>query len=233
MGYVRVSTDDQADKGLGLDDQREKIRLYCRTYNLILVDILVDAGKSARSIEGRPALKEALAALGQRCEGLVVAKLDRLTRSIADMAHMIDAYFDRFSLLAIQDHLDTKSASGRLVMNMLLSVSQWEREVIAERTRDAMRQKRLRGESCGRPPLGYRRVERKDENGETIAYLEVDEEEQATLERVRELMAQKNPKLSLRDMAKILTAEERKTKGGGRWGASNVSCLVTRLSQAS
>jgi site-specific DNA recombinase len=88
-------------------------------------------------------------------DAVVVAKLDRLTRSVKDLADLLER-FNRcgVALISISESLDTQSAAGRLVLNIMTAVSQWEREAIGERTRDAMRHKKAKGERVGNIPFG-------------------------------------------------------------------------------
>lgn len=159
IGYLRVSTDEQAQSGLGLAAQEAKIRAYAELYGHELVEVITDAGQSAKSLK-RPGITQALAMLGSgEADGLLVAKLDRLTRSVADMASLTDKYFSEKAgkaLLSVQDQIDTTTAGGRLVLNVLMSVAQWEREAISERTVAALSVKRGRGECLGLPALGKR-----------------------------------------------------------------------------
>jgi DNA invertase Pin-like site-specific DNA recombinase len=88
---------------------------------------------------------------------VIIAKLDRPTRSVKDLAELLERFTRRgVSLVSVADSLDTQSAAGRLVLNIMVSVSQWEREAIGERTRDAMRHKRACGERVGTIPFGYK-----------------------------------------------------------------------------
>jgi site-specific DNA recombinase len=92
---------------------------------------------------------------------VIIAKLDRLTRSVKDLAELLERFTRRgVSLVSVADSLDTRSAAGRLVLNIMVSVSQWEREAIGERTRDAMHHKRANGERVGRSPsaMAWRRT---------------------------------------------------------------------------
>ena len=92
-------------------------------------------------------------------DALVVVKLDRLTRSVRDLGHLLDRYFatGQWALMSVSENIDTRSAAGRLVLNVLASVAQWEREATGERTRAALALKRQRGEyTGGRPPYGWR-----------------------------------------------------------------------------
>lgn len=148
IGYVRVSTGKQAELGVSLDMQKAKIHAYAALYDLEVVGIIVDPGLSASSLE-REGLQAALARLGQDAEALIVTKLDRLTRSVKDLGFLIERYFTKYALLCVGDQIDTRSAAGKLVLNVLVSVAQWEREVIAERTKAALDHKRSLGEYAG------------------------------------------------------------------------------------
>jgi site-specific DNA recombinase len=80
-------------------------------------------------------------------EGLAVCKLDRLTRSVRDLGGLIEIYFSNgIALLSVGEQIDTTTAAGRFMLNVLGSVAQWERETIGERTATALRHKRAKGE---------------------------------------------------------------------------------------
>lgn len=159
IAYIRVSTDEQDKSGLGLEAQETRIRNYCQLYDLHLVGVFKDAasGKNCK----RPGLQTALDRLGRDgIEGLIVAKLDRLTRSVKDLGFLLESYFVKFSLVSVNEQVDTRTAAGRLVMNMLTSVAQWEREVISERTVDALKVKKGRQEKTGGlVPFGFDQIE--------------------------------------------------------------------------
>lgn len=159
IAYLRVSTDKQADHGVSLSAQENKVRAYCELYDLDLVDVIVDRGVSAKTLN-RPGLQEALRRLDEdEADNLLVVKLDRLTRSVRDLGTLLDNYFNRRGgpgLMVVAEQVDTRSAAGRLVLNVLMSVAQWEREAIGERTSTAMRHMRDRGEyTGGRVPYGW------------------------------------------------------------------------------
>jgi DNA invertase Pin-like site-specific DNA recombinase len=179
IGYVRVSTDKQADRGVSLEAQVEKIRAMATVHGVELLDVIVDAGESAKDLD-RPGMARVLEMVRTRAVGMViVAKLDRLTRSVRDLADLLEQFQRRgVSLVSVAESLDTGSAAGRLVLNLLVSVSQWEREAIGERTRDAMQLKRRRNEFVGNAPYGFRLAADK-------RHLEPEPNEQAVLERIR------------------------------------------------
>jgi len=225
IGYVRVSTVHQADSGVSLDAQRAKLEAYAVCMDLELVSIEVDAGASAKTLR-RPALQTALARLNAgEAEGLLVCKLDRLTRSVKDLGELVERYFaDRFSLLSVADSIDTRSAAGRLVLNVLASVSQWGREAAGERTAEALRHIReAEGAQLGGEALGWQRTDERDEHGRRmVADVEGESE---TVARILELRSQG---LTLRAVAEQLTAEGRRTKRGGKWHASTVRNVLKR-----
>jgi site-specific DNA recombinase len=181
IGYVRVSTEKQADFGVSLDAQAEKVRAMAVVQGAELVDVIVDAGESAKSLN-RPGMVRLMALVNSGAvDTVIIAKLDRLTRSVADLAELLKRFERRgVSLVSVADSLDTRSAAGRLVLNIMVSVSQWEREAIGERTRDAMRHKRANGERVGTLPFGYKLAA----DG---SHLETDPAEQGILFRIREL----------------------------------------------
>lgn len=153
IGYLRVSTDEQANSGLGLEAQREAIQRYADQQGWTVV-WYEDAGKSGANLD-RPALQEALARLHPKkrdVEGLVVAKMDRLSRSVADFARLLElAQKRRWSVVAIDLGVDTTTAAGELVANVMMSVAQWERRVIGERTSAALQTLKRQGVKLGRP----------------------------------------------------------------------------------
>ena len=144
---------------MSLDAQREKIGAYAALYELVITEVVVDAGVSASSLD-RPGLNRALDMLRRgAATALIVVKLDRLTRSVRDLGELVERYFadGRAALLSVSEQVDTRTAAGRLVLNVLGSVSQWEREAIGERTSAAMQYKASCGEfTGGRAPYGYR-----------------------------------------------------------------------------
>lgn len=222
ISYSRVSTDDQADNGVSLDAQRDKARLYCELHEHTLVAELRDAA-SGKDTAHRPGLLEALAMLERgEADGLVVAKLDRLTRSLEDWSRLLRVYFGERSrhdvaLHAISDYVDTSCATGRLVLNMQVSVMQWEREIIGERTREALAHKASKLERVGGIPYGWQLAA----DG---VHVEPCEAEQRVAERARELRADG---LALRKVGAQLAAEGHRPRNGrASWGAETVKRVL-------
>jgi len=208
IGYVRVSTEKQADFGVSLEAQTEKVRAMAVVQGAELAELIVDAGESAKSLN-RPGMVRLLSLVDAGAvDAVIVAKLDRLTRSVKDLAELLERFTRRgVSLVSVAESLDTGTAAGRLVLNIMTAVSQWEREAIGERTRDAMHHKRANGERVGTVPFGYRMAA-------DALHLEADAAEQAILSRIRELKA---AVYTTRQIADELNRQGFTTRRGTAW----------------
>ena len=215
IGYVRVSTDEQAKSGLGLEAQIAKIKAYAELFDIELTEIIMDEGISGKTLE-RDGLKKAIKMLKEKkVEGMVIAKLDRLTRNVADLGTLVSTVFDKAELYSVSEQINTKNAAGRLVLNVLVSVAQWERETICERTKDALQAKKARGEKTGgNIPFGFNQI-----NGK----LDRNEEEQAIISEIKSL---KNKGLSLRKIAESLNARGIATKNGKTWTGTQIQRIA-------
>lgn len=219
--YARVSTEEQASHGQSLDAQRAKLEQYAALYDLNVVKVIVD-GESAKTLH-RPGLQEALAMLRTgKADGLVIAKLDRLTRNVGDWQTLIDSYFGERAgkaLYSVSDSIDTTTAGGRLVLNVLLSVAQWEREAIAERTSTALQHKIAKGERCGKVRFGY------DLAADGVSLIP-NAQEQEVITLIRDLKASG---LSLRKIAGELNKRGIGTKEGNQtWTHTAINRIVQR-----
>lgn len=153
VGYVRVSTEEQADSGAGLAAQRSAIAAEVARRGWELVGVFEDAAASGKSMNGRPGLLSALAAVeGGEADALVVAKLDRLSRSLLDFASLMDRSQRRgWSLVALDLGVDTTSPQGEVMASVLAAFAQFERRLIGQRTKAALAEKRAAGIRLGRP----------------------------------------------------------------------------------
>jgi DNA invertase Pin-like site-specific DNA recombinase len=148
---------------------------------------------------------------------------------VRDFGELVERFFSsRFALLSVGDNIDTRSAAGRLVLNVLTSVAQWEREATGERTRDALAHVKLEGGRLGREGLGWRRTADTDSHGRRHVEGVVDE--LATIARVAHL---RRSGMTLTAIAATLTAERRRTKRGGNWTAESIRRILLRCADSS
>lgn len=154
LGYVRVSTVEQADSGAGLAAQRQAIEWDCSRRGWQLAEVIEDAGYSARTLN-RPGIARALELLDSgQAAGLIVAKLDRLSRSMLDFTALMDrAQRKGWDLVALDMGVDTSTPQGEMLANVLATFAQFERRLISQRTKDALAQKKAAGIKLGRPRL--------------------------------------------------------------------------------
>src|SRR5215831_10294603 len=213
VGYIRISK--QNERGVSLGSQSEKIRAMACVHDAE-VEIVADDGETGKHID-RPGLQRVLEMVRRgEVELVIVAKLDRLTRSVKDLADLLELLQKRnVQLVSVAEALDTGSAAGRLVLNIMASVSQWERETIAERTATALRHKRARRRVFNHEPYGYVR------NGDDLIAVYA---EQAAIGLMRKWRA---CGWTFRRIARELDAAGTPTKSGaGRWHPQTIKDIV-------
>jgi DNA invertase Pin-like site-specific DNA recombinase len=234
IGYVRVSTEEQATDGCSLAAQIEKLRAYAALYQIELVDILVERGASAKTLD-RPELQKALERLDRgEADGILIPKLDRLSRSVGDWDYLIKNYFGEkagFQLWSVADAIDTRTAAGRMVLNILMSVAQWERETTSERTRDTLKSKKNRGEKTGGLiPFGYELgADQVGAGGRAVKTLQPCAAEQEILALIRELRA---GGMKLQAIAAELERRGIARRGVVKWEHTFLSRLLKRDERA-
>ncbi|MFN2489628.1 MAG: recombinase family protein [Actinomycetota bacterium] len=227
VAYLRVSSREQAEHGLGLEVQEQTIRKWARAEGHRIVTVATDAGVSgSNGLDARDGLPEAFATVKDgRAEGLVVARLDRLARDLivqetllAELGRLGAAVFTTSP--AEQEFLEDDPAdpSRKLIRQLLGAVAEYERSVTVLRLKAGRRRKAERGEYYGAPPpLGWRVMA-----GELVP----DPDEQVTVRRIHELRGQG---VSLRDIATALEAEGVPNKqGGSRWHISTIARAARR-----
>ena len=225
VGYVRVSSEQQASEGVSLDAQRHKLRDYCKAMDIDLVDVIADEGYSASSLK-RPGLQAALSMLVRgQATTLIVVKLDRLTRCVKDLGTLCEQYFSdakSHTLLSLSDAIDTRSASGKLVLNVLTSVAQWEREAISDRTREAMEHLKRQGVRLGGVPYGWCYSAEVDKNGRRRVVKHPGE--QRAIKRICALHSKKIP---ARQIAERLEQEALPARGK-KWHPRSICLILER-----
>jgi DNA invertase Pin-like site-specific DNA recombinase len=220
ISYIRVSSEEQADSGLGLEAQRQRIAAYCDLKGLRLVEVFEDPGiSSGKPLAIRPAGSRLLTAAKKTKAVVVVAKLDRLFRSVADAASII-ADFDKknIQLVAIAEGFDTTNPYGRAMAQMASVFAELERAMIRERTRSAMNVKRARGERIsGHAPYGWDF----GLGGRLVANVN----ELKIIAYIRQLRAEG---MSFRGIASRLDREGIPPKRGRRWMHTTVKSILLR-----
>ncbi len=221
LGYIRVSSDEQVREGVSLEVQEQRIRSYCLARGWDLVSVVRDEGQSAKDLR-RPGLQKILSALPKKSrgwDGLVVVKLDRLTRSVRDLGNLTEAFKRaRVAFTSIQESVDTSSASGELFFNLVASVSQWERRAIGERTTAAMAYLRAKGRRVSRwAPYGWRIGP-----GGRLRPCETERVTLATIARLR------GRGLSLRAISRALAAKGIMARNGRPFAARTLANLVNK-----
>lgn len=223
VGYVRVSTDKQ---DLSPEAQESRLFAYAKAFpNIELVSVHQET-KSAQAVASRPVLSGLLSRLKTKeFDGLLVAKLDRLTRSLRDLADLIEGVFapGAATLISVAEHVDTATPSGRLILNILTTVAQWEREAISDRTKAVFALKRGREEKTGNCPIGWTTKKRADPDGKEVSVLVPDVDELETIRLVHFLREQG---LSLRAVAEELEEQGRLTRGGKRYGPMQIRRML-------
>lgn len=216
IGYVRCSTDAQAESALGLDAQRTAIAAAAARQGLPLTATFADEGVSgAAPLSERPGLSAAIEAL-KRGDVLIVAKRDRLGRDVIEVA-LIERLIQRkrAKVFSAANEGNGDDAAALLQRRLLDCFSEYERALIAQRTRAALRAKRARGERAGNIPFGYRCVDG--------VRLEPEPLEQRIFAVIAELRAAGVP---LRRIADTLNADGHRTRSGSPWRFQYVANLV-------
>jgi DNA invertase Pin-like site-specific DNA recombinase len=201
IGYTRVSTSEQGESGAGLEWQESAIRSEVERRGWEMAEVRTDVA-SGKSLRHRDELGRTLRDLKEgNADALVVAKLDRLSRSVLDFANLMEqAQKEGWSLVVLDLSVDTTTTNGKLIAHIMIALAQWERELIGDRTRAGLNAVRARGTKLGRKS----------------------NVEPETLRLIRVLRTSGK---SWQGIADTLTAEGIATAQGGHWHASTVRKL--------
>lgn len=219
IGYVRVSTQGQAEEGISLDAQESKIRAWAEMNDTTEVLIFRDEGISGKRSDNRPGLQAALDAV-EAGDAFIVFSLSRLSRSLLDTITLSNLLQKRgVDLVSITDRIDTTSASGKLYFNIMAAFNQHYRDSISEHTRGALQYMKAKGmKTGGDVPFGYTAK---------CGQLFEDPKEQAT---VREISTRRKRGESLRTICRALESKGIPRKNGGQtWTPCIVSDILKRI----
>lgn len=202
IGYMRVSTEEQGDSRAGLEAQEAAIRAEAARRGFDLIDLRSDVA-SGGSLRKRDDLALTLRDLASgQADVLVVAKLDRLSRSVMDFASlMATANAEGWAISVLDLGVDTTTTNGKLIMHVMIALAEWERNIIGDRTRDALKAVRARGVHVGR------------KSG-------------VSAETLRLIGALRAMGASWQKIADALTEQGVPTSQGGRWHGSTVRRIM-------
>ena len=215
IGYIRVSTEGQAQDGVSLDAQRAKIEAWCSLNDYELAAVHVDAGISGKNCN-RPGLQDALADC-RKGSALVVYSLSRLSRSVRDTMDIGDKLAKvGADLVSLSEKIDTTSASGKMVFRLLAVMNEFERDQISERTKSALQHKKAKGERVGSVAYGYRL----DSDGVTLIE---DEDEQLVIAAVH---GYRDAGVSLRTIVTRLDEQGYRSRSGKPFQLTQVARIA-------
>jgi predicted site-specific integrase-resolvase len=221
VAYARVSTEDQNVNGFSLQAQEELIKAYASLYDLEVVDVVSDRGSAADF--NRPGIARIISMIyAKEIEAVIVAKLDRLTRSIRDLSNFAGlANKKGIALVSINERIDTGSAAGRMVANMLGVICQWEGKSAEDRMPDSSIQfkKLLKHVHSGR----FDQYENAEANTRIVPV----EEEQ----KITDMVMNMRPSYTMADICRELQNRGYKTEHSGEWQAQVVSSIITEAAR--
>ena len=217
IGYIRVSTEEQAREGVSLAHQEEKVRAYAKLHEMTLVEVVADEGLSAKSLAARPGAWRVLeAAFNGEVDAVIVYKLDRLFRNAREALTTAEDLDEKgVALHSVTQSIDTKSAMGKFFFQIMAAAAEMERNLISERTRDALAHKKASGEAYNHAPYGWDVVDgRLVENGD----------EQHAIKIMTEWRARHRK--SYQQIADMLNETGTSSKKGGLWHAQTVKNVL-------
>ena len=217
IGYIRVSTEQQANEGVSLEAQKAKIAAWCVTNGYELVNVFVDAGISGKSMDKRPGLQDAMKAL-KKGMALVSYSLSRLARSTKDALSIGETVAKRKAdMVSLSEQIDTTTAAGKMMFQMLAVLAEFERNLVAERTTNALQHKKATNQKYTNiTPYGFEAIE-----GRLVQV-------QAEAAIVAEIQAASASGNTLQSIADTLNGRGIPTKTGKQWQPATIHLLMKR-----
>jgi DNA invertase Pin-like site-specific DNA recombinase len=226
VGYIRVSTIDQQENGVSMFAQRERIEQYCKLNGLDLLGVESDTG-SGKDMKNRPGIRRVIEmAMDGDVKHIVFVKLDRFFRSAIETLNLSKQLDNAgVALHSVNDKIDTKSAIGQLYFQITVAFAEFERNLIAERTKEALAHKKAKGEKIGyRAPLGKKFGEKTNRsNGKEITMVVDNPEEIEAIKAAQNLLKQS---LSYRQIAKVLATQGYVSRSGRPYPISTIHRFV-------
>jgi len=217
IAYIRVSTEKQANEGVSLEAQKSRIEQWCKSNGYELAGVYVDAGISGKSMETRKELLAALAAL-KKGMALVSYSLSRLARSTKDALTIGEMVAKKQAdMVSLSEQIDTTTAAGRMMFQMMAVLAEFERNLVAERTANALQHKKRTGQKyTNKTPYGFEAIEGR--------LVEVKKEAAV----VAEIQAARASGTTLQAIANDLNGRGILTKTGKQWQPATIHLLLKR-----
>ena len=219
VGYVRCSSQEQGAEGVTLEAQQGRIEAWAKATGAEVVDVVVDNGVSgSRPLSERAGGRRVASLLHEtkpKADAVVIVRIDRLARDAAEALRLLRHFSSgRVGLISLDDRLDLTSPQGRAMAGVAAVFAQLERELVAERTAQALAELRNQGRVYGAVPFGYDAVD---------GYLVEKPAEQEVLEQI---IGMRNSGMSYRAIAAWLNGEAIVAKRASRWSAMAVRSVL-------
>ena len=193
IGYIRVSSKEQAQKGISLELQREKIRAYAKLKDLKLLKVVSDPGKSGFDLKRKGILDILERIKRKEISAVIVFKLDRLSRSRKDTETLIFDVFEKngVDFISITENWDTSNAIGKFVLSIMAGINQLQRDQISEKTKEALAFLKSKGRYIGGSKFVAYGLRLEKNKKATIKDLKVVESEMKNVREMRKLRKKK------------------------------------------
>lgn len=225
IGYIRVSTVMQVQDGFSLEAQESKIFKESRNMNGFLKSLYIDKGISGGTIEKRLALEKMLENLSRE-DWIIVNSVSRLARKTKDLLSIVEIIENKKCHLLILDlNLDITSPSGKLILTLMGSQAQFEREITSERVKGVLQHLKNTGNLRTKPPFGWKM---NNDRSVGAAIHERNEEEQGIIEKIR-LIRSRNREIPITTLAEVLNRENLKPpRNSKKWYHKQLKDIMTR-----
>ena len=224
--YCRVSTIEQAEEGYSIDEQNIKIREYCEREGHEIYNLYEDRGISGKNITNRPGIKQLLEdATNNKFDLVIVWKLNRISRKLLDILNIVDLLNKHnIAFRSLTESFETETPSGKLQLNIMGAIGEFERETIAENVKLGLVARARDGRWCGGVVLGYDLVELPNQGKKRKnTILKINEVEANTVRRIFDLYSQGH---GYKAVVNRINNEGRKTKRNSSFAVSTVKDIL-------
>ncbi|HLR79174.1 MAG TPA: recombinase family protein [Bacillota bacterium] len=161
--YCRVSTEEQANEGYSISAQLQVLRQYTQLYGWEIAEEYIDEGRSGKNVKGRPAMRKLVEDVEKdKFQAVIVWKISRLSRNMLDTLKLLDKFEKyRVKFISYSENFDTSTPIGRLVLQLMASIAEMERNTLAENVKLGMKQRALEGYWNGGIVFGYDHSDKK------------------------------------------------------------------------